>query len=345
MAEQQTYLTEKNYICGKGALTVNHSPMSKFINPFTDVGFKIIFGKEVNKELLIDFLNQLLKGKYEIEDVTFLDKEDKGINVFDKTCTFDIHCITSKGEHIIVEMQNGSQIFFRNRAIYYMSRVVASQGEPGTKWSYGELKAVIGVFLLDFIMKDENNAIPYGDKCDGEPSVTPKFRTDVAFADTDDGHLFSDKMLMVFLQLPAFKITHPDECTNDFERWIYILKNMETLDRMPFRAQKSVFDRLAKVCEVAKMNMEEKRNYDASLIAYLDAKNQLYYFQNGERLAQERGWAAGMEEGMEKGKKEGAEQNAIEIIKNLMAMGMDVESIAKATNKTVEQIKAIKDSK
>ncbi len=111
---------------------------------------------------------------------------------------------------------------------------------------------------------------------------------------------------------------------------------METLDRMPFRAQKSVFDRLAKVCEVAKMNMEEKRNYDASLIAYLDAKNQLYYFQNGERLAQERGWAEGREQGRN--------ENTIEIIKNLVAMGMDDASIAKATNKTVEQVKAIKES-
>ncbi len=117
---------------------------------------------------------------------------------------------------------------------------------------------------------------------------------------------------------------------------------------MPFRAQKSVFDRLAKVCEVAKMNMEEKRNYDASLIAYLDAKNQLYYFQNGERLAQERGWAEGMAAGMAAGKAQGIEQgrneNTIEIIKNLAAMGMDDESIAKATNKTVEQVKAIKES-
>ncbi len=326
--------------------------MSKFINPFTDVGFKIIFGKEVNKELLIDFLNQLLKGKYEIEDVTFLDKENKGASVFDRTCIFDIHCLTSRGEHIIVEMQNGSQFFFRNRAIYYMSRVVASQGEPGTKWSYGELKAVIGVFLLDFIMKEESESIISNAQCNAKLPIVPKFRTDVVLADIDDGRQFSDKMLMVFLQLPAFNIKHPDECTNDFERWIYILKNMETLDRMPFRAQKSVFDRLAKVCEVAKMNMEEKRNYDASLIAYLDAKNQLYYFQNGERLAQERGWAEGMAAGMAAGKaqgivqgrNEGAEQNTIEIIKNLAAMGMDDESIAKATNKTVEQVKAIKES-
>ncbi len=125
---------------------------------------------------------------------------------------------------------------------------------------------------------------------------------------------------------------------------IYILKNMETLDRMPFRAQKSVFDRLAKVCEVAKMNMEEKRNYDASLIAYLDAKNQLYYFQNGERLAQERGWAEGREIGRNEGIEQGRNENTIEIIKNLAAMGMDDESIAKATNKTLEQVKAIKES-
>ena len=61
--------------------------MSKYINPFTDVGFKMIFGQVVNKDLLIDFLNQLLKGKYEIEDVTFLDKEDKGEAIFQQ----DVH--------------------------------------------------------------------------------------------------------------------------------------------------------------------------------------------------------------------------------------------------------------
>lgn len=111
---------------------------------------------------------------------------------------------------------------------------------------------------------------------------------------------------------------------------IYILKNMETLERMPFRAQKSVFDRLAEVCEVAKMNMAEKRNYDASLMAYLDAKNQLYYFKNGERMTEERGYKDGMEKGLEKG----LEQKTVEIIKNLSASGMDVPFIAKVTNQT-----------
>lgn len=309
--------------------------MSKYINPFTDVGFKIIFGKEVNKDLLIDFLNQLLKGKYEIEDVTFLNKEDNGERVYDKTCIFDIHCQTSKGEHIIVEMQNGAQIFFRDRAIYYMSRVLSSQGTPGPEWTYGELKAVVGVFLLDFVMRDDEATKPWASQT--ERAKAPKFRTDVILADGDDGSPFSDKLLMVFLQLPVFSITHPDECSNDFERWIYILKNMETLERMPFRAQKSVFDRLAEVCEVAKMNMAEKRNYDASLMAYLDAKNQLYYFKNGERMAEERGY----KDGMAKGLVQGLEQKTVEIIKNLSASGMGVPFIAKVTNQTEERVRAI----
>ena len=49
--------------------------MAKFINPFTDVGFKIIFGQEMTKDLLIDFLNDLLVGERHIQDITFLDKE------------------------------------------------------------------------------------------------------------------------------------------------------------------------------------------------------------------------------------------------------------------------------
>ena len=49
--------------------------MPKFINPFTDVGFKRIFGQEINKDLLIDFLNSLLDGERRVNDIRFLDKE------------------------------------------------------------------------------------------------------------------------------------------------------------------------------------------------------------------------------------------------------------------------------
>ena len=47
----------------------------KIINPFTDYGFKFLFGREVEKELLIDFLNDLLVGEHVITDIRFLNNE------------------------------------------------------------------------------------------------------------------------------------------------------------------------------------------------------------------------------------------------------------------------------
>lgn len=53
--------------------------MSKYINPFTDIGFKRIFGQEVSKPLILDFLNQLLAGQEHINDLSFLDKEQPAL--------------------------------------------------------------------------------------------------------------------------------------------------------------------------------------------------------------------------------------------------------------------------
>lgn len=42
-----------------------------FVNPFTDIGFKIIFGQPASKELLITLLNELLAGEHHIENLIF----------------------------------------------------------------------------------------------------------------------------------------------------------------------------------------------------------------------------------------------------------------------------------
>ena len=110
--------------------------MGKFINPFTDVGFKRIFGQEFSKPVLIAFLNGLLKDERCIVDVKFLDKEQIRINDGDRSLIYDIYCETETGEHIIVEMQNKYQPYFKKRSIYYLSRSIVEQGERGSEWSY-----------------------------------------------------------------------------------------------------------------------------------------------------------------------------------------------------------------
>ena len=147
---------------------------SRFVNPFTDLGFKIIFGQPASKDLLIILLNELLSGEHHIEDLTFLDKEDRSENIHDKGIIYDLYCRTSTGEYIIVEMQNRWHSHFLDRTLYYVCRAVSRQMEnPSSKEvcvpdtplegdcgllreeeaSYGlryRLPAVYGVFLMNF---------------------------------------------------------------------------------------------------------------------------------------------------------------------------------------------------
>ena len=99
--------------------------MSRFVNPFTDLGFKVIFGQPASKGLLITLLNELLAGEHHIEDLCFLDKEDHTDNVHDKGIIYDLYCRTDSGEYIIVEMQNRWHSHFLDRTLYYVCRAVA----------------------------------------------------------------------------------------------------------------------------------------------------------------------------------------------------------------------------
>ncbi len=97
--------------------------MGRYINPFTDVGFKIIFGQEINKSLLIHFLNNVI-DEFTIEDVTFLDKQQLPEYDEQRSLIYDVFCQTSSGQHIIVEMQNRSQPHFKDRSLYYASKSI-----------------------------------------------------------------------------------------------------------------------------------------------------------------------------------------------------------------------------
>ena len=90
--------------------------MSKYLNPYTDFGFKKLFGTELNKDLLISFLNALFEKcnelpKDEIEDVTYLNAEKLGRAASERRAIFDVYCTTKSGAKFIVEMQNVFQQF------------------------------------------------------------------------------------------------------------------------------------------------------------------------------------------------------------------------------------------
>lgn len=290
--------------------------MGRFINPFTDFGFHRIFGQEVHKELLIDFLNQLLKDERQIIDITFKNPILQPETIEDRGVIFDIHCRDDQGGWFVVEMQNGAQPYFYDRGIYYLSRAISNQGEKGKDWKFG-LCPVYGIFLLNYKM-----------------GINSKFRTDVILADRDTGRMFSDKIRQVYLELPWFT-KEPDECETDFERWLYLLKHMDTLERMPFKARKAVFDKLLEVADVANLSKDERVLYDEALKRYRDYKNTIDY---AEEKGIEKGIKIGEAKGLAKGLAKGKAQEQRQIAANLKTQGVDIKTIAQCTGLSVEEI-------
>ena len=275
--------------------------MGKFINPFTDEGFKRIFGQEISKPILLTFLNTLLEGEYHIVDLKYLDKELLGIADDDRSLIYDIYCELDSGDHIIVEMQNKSQPYFKNRSIYYLSRSITMQGERGPEWKY-DVKATILVAFLNFRQKD----------------ISADFRTDVALMDMRHRTLFSDRMRLIYLQLPLFQ-KELEDCENVFEQMIYVLKNMDVLQRMPELLQNAVFKKIAGIAEVASLSKDERIRYDASIRHFRDT----LAVMEGQYL-----------EGMEKG----VEANRRDSARKMKADGMAVELIEKYTGLSIAEI-------
>ena len=281
--------------------------MGKFINPFTDFGFKHIFGREMDKDILIEFLNDLLEGEHTIMDLRIMNNERLPETEQGRKVIFDIHCETDKGERIIIEMQNREQPHFKDRALYYLSHSVVEQGIKGT-WDY-ELAAVYGVFFLNFTLDEENR--PNNNRNEG------KFRRDIVLADRENGQVFNPKFRQIYIELPRFN-KEEEECETDFERWIYLLKHMDTLERMPFKAKKAVFDKLLEVADVANLSKEERIQYDEALKRYRDYKNTIDYAE---------------EKGILKGKESTA--------RNMKAEGIAPLIIQKCTGLSLEDIEKL----
>ena len=234
-----------------------------------------------------------------------MDKEQPAVYDGDRSLIYDIYCETVDGEKIIVEMQNREHPNFKERTLYYASESISRQGERGSGWDY-DVKAVYLVAFTNFPMDNVNEAV----------------RVDVGLTDLRTGKLFSDKLRFVYIQLPCFTKS-ADDCENDFERWIYVLKNMETLNRMPWAAQNSVFRRLEEIGEVSAMSKEERMKYDYALKKYRDT------------LAVMRG--AEMK-GVEKGRAEGRAEERLANARSLKANGIGMDVIVKSLGLTPEEI-------
>ncbi len=232
----------------------------KYINLFTDFGFKKLFGTEFNKPILIDFLNELLSREAGvITDLTFLSTEQLGRNQFDRRAIFDIHCKNEAGEYFIVELQKAKQNYFKDRSVYYSTFPIQQQAEKG-EWNF-QLKAVYTIGILDFVF-------------DEDKSDTSVFHHEVKMVDLKTSKVFYDKLTYIYLEMPKFNKSE-EELESHFEKWLFILKNLHRLTDRPIKLQEKIFSQLFEQAEIAQFDDKEYEAYEESLKEYRDLKNSL----------------------------------------------------------------------
>ena len=275
--------------------------MSKYINPYTDFGFKKLFGEEANKDLLIDFLNQILPAYHQISELSFRNSENIPELSHERKAIFDIHCESKTGEKFIVEMQKAKVNFFKNRSLFYSTFPIKEQAKRGD-WDF-KLTPVYMIAILDF---------QYDEKEERQ-----KFLRSVDLKD-QDGDIFYDKLNFKFIQMPLFT-KNEDELENHFDKWIYFLKKLEGFESIPTILQEPIFEKAFNVAEIANMTSEQYDFYQDSLLTYIEVKEVVKTANND-------------------GNEQGRKNREIEIARDLKKLGVAIDIIRKSTGLSEKEI-------
>ncbi|MCL1933987.1 MAG: Rpn family recombination-promoting nuclease/putative transposase [Candidatus Azobacteroides sp.] len=274
---------------------------SRYLNLLTDYGFHRVFGV---KNLLIDFLNQVIKGEGLITDIQYLPPEQWGNLKTERKAIFDIFCTNEKEEYFIVEMQKEKQPFFRDRSLYYASLPIQKQAPRGI-WNF-RLKAVYMVGILDFVLFDESE--------EDKEQVIEYVQLERERTKTQ----YSNKLKFAFIELPKFKKTE-EELETRFDQWLFILKNLYKLRERPTSVRGKIFENLFELAEIKRLTKKDMRAYKKSITDYHEVRS-----------------------AMDCAREEAREEEKIAAIKKYFQKNMAIEDIIFFTGYSKEQIMELK---
>lgn len=281
----------------------------RYVNFYTDFAFKKLFGTEVNKELLISFLNSLFDGKEVVKDLKYLNGEHLGQAASDRKAVFDVYCENEKGEKFLIEMQKTNQEYFKDRSIFYSTFPIQEQAQQG-KWNF-ELKRVYTIGILNFVFEENDEDYMHHE---------------VKLVDIATQKVFFDKLTYIYLEMPKFRKTE-QELVTLLDKWLYAIKNLATLMERPKALQEAVFKRLFEQAEIAAFNRDE-------LYDYRESQKDFWDLNSAIETAEKKGRAEGRAEGLAEGEKKGI----IKTAKNMKAEGLPASLITKMTGLPEEEI-------
>ena len=306
---------------------------SYYIDPTTDYGFKRIFGSEVNKDLLIAFLNGLFRGRKVILDLRYNKNEHVGDTQSDGNVIFDLSCTATNGEQFIIEVQRTHQRHLKRRMLYYASKLIADQAPKGDRkaWAYAISEVYVIALLERFNLPGEEDS--------------PDFLHDVCLCKRESGKIFYEHLGFIYIELTKF-VKEEAELASDLDRWLYVLKNMTRMNKLPVYFRKPVFKKLFKIAQYSTLNKEEQEMYNRSLRnkwdLYAIRETQLFEMkearEQGLAEGETKGREEGRQEGLAEGLAEGRREEAIAIALELKKEGLSTDFIAKTTKLSKEEI-------
>ena len=290
----------------------------KYADLLDDEVFKLVFGRESTKDVMIEFLNQVIPDR-KIVDLEFIDKEMHPVERDAKGVVYDMFCKTDSGARIIVEVQRRKQPFYPERALYYSTFQIQRQVEAGAD-SYDFLPVYV-INILNFKMGNHDNCADV--------------KTVYRLYEESSHRLLTDRVTFIFIELPRFKKSIDELDGNVLEGMYFCFKNMAVLDERPKMLTHRIFNKIFEVSELYNMDQETRDKVIRNMTTERDLRNQMAY---ARQEAIEEGHAQGHAQGLAEGLAEGL----VAVAKEMLADGMSLDKIAKYTGLSQEEIAALK---
>ncbi len=285
--------------------------IEKYINPFTDFGFKKIFGDEENTELLKSLINDILglEGNKKIKNIIFKNGELLPDSPNDRKAIFDLYCEDERGSNFIVELQKVYQEHFQSRALYYATFPIQEQAIRGA-WDFS-LTPIYFIGLLNFEVERFKD--------------TPEYLHHGQILDIKTKKVVYDKLNMVYVEIPKFKKDNKEQF-NHLEWWIYVFQNLNKMTDIPKELEGDIIEKAFEKAEFIKLPKEEQDKYHRNLKIYRD-------LINSYKTAHKTGLTEGIEQGIK--------QRNQEIAKNLLKASMSIEFIMETIGLSIDEIERL----
>ena len=278
----------------------------KFVDVKNDIAFRKIFGNEKKTQILISFLNAILKLEEDqrIKEVSIINPYLLPRVAGEKASIIDVRAKDEKGRQFVVEMQVADVDGFDKRVQYYTCRDYSMQIERGEQ--YPLLKPTYFVGILDFNFFDS----------------TDYLSNHIILNEKTHEHALTD-IRFTFIELRKFNKA-VNELKTLTEKWVFFIKNAENLEVIPENVNDEGLIEAYKDADKHNWRKEELIAYDNASIAVQDERGRLIAAEN-------------------KGKVEGKTEKETEVIERCVQQNMPLEMIAKIVNLPIPEVKDIID--